>query len=108
MNEEAAFCKASGFALQAYSPLCKMDSRIKNSAAIAAIACNHQKDAGQVVLRWHLETGSAPIFTSKNIERIKRYADIFSFSLSADEIAQISSLNEGFKLYLESFACPGV
>ena len=104
---DVAACQAAGMEVQAYSALCKMDPRIAESEAVQRIAAAHGKSVGQVVLRWHLEGGVLPVFTSKRPERIREYTQLFDFSLSAEEVAAIDALNEDYKIYLESCICPG-
>ncbi len=107
-DDEISLCKENNIIIQSYSPLCKMDKRIADDPSINQIAKAHGKSIGQVVLRWHIDTGAVPIYTSRKPERIAEYADIFDFELSSAEISQISKLNQNFKLYLESIACPGI
>lgn len=104
---ELALCREYGVEVQAYSPLCKMDRRIADSPALADIALRRQKSVGQIVLRWHLDTGAVPVFTSTKPERVREYADVFGFCLAKEEIEMISALNEDYKMYLESCVCPG-
>lgn len=106
-QEEIEFCQKHKIEVQAYSPLCKMDSRIKNSEVLNRIAEKYEKNIGQVVLRWHLDTGVIPVFTTKKINRIEEYTRIFDFSLTQKEIEEINGLNENYKMYLESCICPG-
>lgn len=105
--EEIEFCTSRNIGVQAYSPLCKMNSRIQNSQILAEIADIHKKSIGQIILRWHIDSGTVPIFTSTKADRIREYSDIFDFALSEKEIASISSLNINYKMYLESWLCPG-
>lgn len=104
---EMAFCREHSIPVQAYSPLCKMHPRIKDNEQLKQIAEKYGRDLGQIVLRWHIDTGDVPIFTSKRPERVSKYAEIEDFTLTAEEIAFISSLNSNHKLYLESLLCPG-
>ena len=106
-REEVVFCQGHDVEVQAYSPLCKMDDRIKNNDVVKAIADKYGKDQGQVVLRWHLDTGLIPIFTTTKASRVETYSELDDFSLSDDEIEAINGLNENYKMYLESLACPG-
>ncbi len=106
-ESEAAWCRENGVALQDYSPLCKMHPLIQGNKELADIARKHHKELGQIVLRWHIDTGATPIFTSKNPERIRQYAELFDFRLSGEELEIISQLNCNHKLYLESLVCPG-
>ncbi len=107
-QSEIAFCKANGIAIQDYSPLCKMHDRLRYNPELRKISENHGKDIGQIILRWHIDTGATPIFTSTKPTRVKLYSEIFDFTLSEDEVRTISSLNCNHKLYLESLVCPGI
>ncbi len=106
-EKETAYCRNHGIIQQDYSPLCKMHPRIKENPELRMIAERHGKDTGQIVLRWHIDTGAVPVFTSTKPERVASYSHIDEFCLSYDEIEQISSLNVNHKLYLESLVCPG-
>lgn len=106
-KEEIAICHDNGIEVQAYSALCKMDERIKDNKRLQEMAALHGKNVGQLVLRWHIDTGVIPIFTSKKAARIKEYTEIFDFSLNDEEIQEITGLNEDYKMYLESLVCPG-
>lgn len=101
------WCKEHNIGVQAYSPLCKMNEKIKGSTILQDISNKHDRQIGEIVLRWHVDTGVSPIFTSRNSNRIKQYANIFNFNLLQEEITQINSMNINYKLYLESVACPG-
>lgn len=105
--EEVRFCVENNIILQDYSPLCKMNPRIKENVELQEIARKYNRDIGQIILRWHIETGGIPIFTSTKPERITLYSKIEDFSLSREEIETISSMNCNHKLYLESLVCPG-
>lgn len=81
--------KARGIALEGYSGL--KDSMLKDSA-LAEIAAAHRVTVPQVVLRWHLEHGITVIPKSVRPERIAANFDLFSFALSAAEVARIDAL----------------
>ena len=106
-ENEVDFCHKHGVEVQAYSPLCKMDDRIKNSDVVKKIAGKYGKDQGQIVLRWHLDTGVIPIFTTTKTSRVVLYSELDDFSLTDEEVKAISGLNENYKMYLESMSCPG-
>ncbi len=59
-------------------------------------------------LKWHINTGAIPIFTSTKPQRISLYAHLDDFDLEESELFVISSLNDNYKLYLESLVCPWI
>ena len=106
-RDEVEWCVEKGITLQDYSPLCKMHPLIKSNDLVASIAEKYSKNVGQIILRWHIDTGAIPVFTSKNCERIRQYSEIWDFALSKEEIETIYRINRNHKLYLESLICPG-
>ncbi|MFJ6693175.1 aldo/keto reductase [Streptomyces sp. NPDC091294] len=64
---------------------------------ITEIASRHGKTAAQVILRWHLEHGLAPIPKSVRAHRITENFGIFDFRLTADEIAAIDAVDTGVR-----------
>lgn len=60
------------------------------------IASSHRKSVGQVLLRWNIQRGIVVIPKSTHIERIIENIDVFDFSLTDDEMEQISSLDMGY------------
>lgn len=68
----------------------------------------YKKDIGQIILRWHQDTSVIPVFMSKNSKRIKDNTDIYDFSLTQKEIEMVNSLNENYKIFVESACCPGI
>ena len=106
-NEEVKFCKENTIDIQAYSPLCRMHDDLKNSKVLNDIANKYTKSIAQIILRWHVDTGVTPVFMTTKPERIIENSDIFNFFLNKDDITAINSLDINFKLFLESYCCPG-
>lgn len=102
-----SWCQKHNIAIQAYSPLCRMIEPIKKSSILQAIANRHSKTIGQVILRWHIQQHTIPVIKTTNPNRMQENANVFDFSLSGDELKQISSLNQNYKFHLESVCCPG-
>ena len=102
-----AYCKERNIAIQAYSPLCRMIEPIRNSELLKAIAEAHKKSIAQVILRWHYQNHTVPVFKSLKPHRLKENFDIFDFELSEEEMRKVSSLNQDYKYHLESASCPG-
>lgn len=102
-----AFCREQGIAVQAYSPICRMIDRVRNSPILRAIAERAGKSVAQVMLRWHYQHQSVPCFKSVQPARLAENFDIWDFELTEKEMAQIYSMDEDYKYHLESASCPG-
>ncbi len=106
-HDEMQYCQANDIEVYSYSPICRMHPDLKNSDFLKRIAEKYHKNIGQVILRWHLDTHATPIFMSKNPRRVADNLDILDFALSEKEVNEISSLNQNYKIFLESWGCPG-
>jgi len=67
---------------------------IVKSEVLANIGAKYGKSAAQVALRWLTQRGIVAIPKSTHKERMQQNFDIFDFSLTADEIAQIATMNQ--------------
>jgi 2,5-diketo-D-gluconate reductase A len=76
-------------AVEGYSSL--KNTRLEDPV-LAEIAAGHSVTPAQVVLRWHLELGIIVIPKSSRPERIESNLDLFSFSLTSDEMARLNQL----------------
>jgi 2,5-diketo-D-gluconate reductase A len=74
--------------LEGYSPL--QTSRL-DDPVLGEIASSIGVSAAQVVLRWHVQHGIVVIPKSVHRDRIRENLDIFSFSLSADDMQRLDS-----------------
>lgn len=106
-DEILSFCNKNHIAVQAYSPICRMIPEIRNNDCLKSLAEKYNKTIAQVILRWHFQRGTVPVFKSTKPERLEENIDIFDFELSEDEILKISSLDQDYKYHLESASCPG-
>jgi len=83
-------CARHGLALVAYSPVAK--GRIKNDPTLARIGQAHRKSAAQVCLRWLVQQNVCAIPRTSRIERLSENIDIFDFTLSDEEMLEISAM----------------
>ena len=67
---------------------------IVKSEALTAIGNKYGKSAAQVALRWLTQRGIVTIPKSTHKERMEQNLNIFDFSLTADEMAQIATMNQ--------------
>ena len=67
---------------------------IVKSELLAGIGAKYNKTAAQVALRWLTQRGIVAIPKSTHKERMAQNFDIFDFSLSDDDMAQIAKMNQ--------------
>ena len=67
---------------------------IVKSELLASIGAKYNKTAAQVALRWLTQRGIVAIPKSSHKERMAQNIDIFDFSLSDDDMAQIAPMNQ--------------
>ena len=87
-----AFCREHGIAVEAYSPL--GHGRDIASEPVTAAAEAHGVTPGQVVLRWHTQSGRIVIPKSKRAERMRENLASAGFDLTAAELAAIDALDD--------------
>ena len=67
---------------------------IVKSELLATIGAKYNKTAAQVALRWLTQRGIVAIPKSSHKERMAQNIDMFDFSLSDDDMAQIAAMNQ--------------
>lgn len=107
INNQIDYQKKLNILSQAYSPLGRMDTSILKARIIEEIGQKYNKTIGQIILRWQIDTGVIPVFKTTKKDRIYENLDIFDFQINQAELESISSLNVDYKIYLESWGCPG-
>ena len=84
-----------GVRLEAWYPLGHGDKGLLANETVVALAKKYGKNAGQVILRFEIQSGIIVLPKSTNPERIKGNLDIFDFELSENEMEQIRALDKG-------------
>jgi diketogulonate reductase-like aldo/keto reductase len=85
-------CTQRDIALEAYSPL--GTGRHLSDPTVAGIAARVDRRPAQVLLRWCVQRGTIVIPKSTHRERIEENAQIFDFTLSDVDIAELDALDE--------------
>lgn len=106
-EEILSFCQDKRIAVQAYSPICRMIPEIRDNKELTGLAAGYHKTVAQIILRWHIQRGTVPVFKSVKPERLLENIDIFDFELTDEDMSVISSLDQDYKYHLESASCPG-
>ncbi|WP_455064940.1 aldo/keto reductase [Prevotella nigrescens] len=99
------FLAETGTKTMAWGPLGGQGADgIVKSELLASIGQKYGKSAAQVALRWLIQRGIVAIPKSSHIERMKQNIDVFDFSLTNDDMAQIETMNQsdtGFRNYTD-------
>ena len=88
-----------GIKLMSWYPLGHGDKSLMEEPVFVELGKKYGKSPAQIILRWHTQMGFVVIPGSKNVAHIRDNLDIFDFSLTADEMAQIARLNKGVRYY---------
>ena len=84
-------CRTRGIVFTAYTPLGR--GRLLDDPVLGEIARGKGRTVAQVALRWLVQRGSiVPIPRSSNPGRLAENLDVFSFTLTDDEMARIAEL----------------
>ena len=89
-----SYCGAQQVVLQAYCPLTR-GKRLKDER-LAPIARKHGKSPAQVILRWNLQHGVAPIPKAYREDHQRDNLDIFDFALDEIDMGALDGFNEHF------------
>lgn len=100
-------CRNEKITVQAYTSLLQMIPKITENETLLTLSAKYKRTIPQIVLRWHIQQGIAPVFRTYNPKHLKESVEIFNFSLSEEDMNCIFSLNENFKFHPESMNCPG-
>jgi 2,5-diketo-D-gluconate reductase A len=94
-DEVRAYGAEHGIATEAWSPIAQ--GGVLDDPTIKTIAERVGKSTAQVTLRWHLQLGHIVFPKSVTRERVQANFEIFDFSLTDEDLALISALDQGEK-----------
>ena len=89
-----------GTRLMGWYPLGHGDPGLVKEEVFTKLAEKYRKSNAQVVLRWHTQMGFITIPGSKKPDHIRDNADIFDFTLTDEEMAEIAKLDGTKKYYV--------
>lgn len=87
--------RVHGIRVQAWSPLGMGRNGLLDAPEVVDVAAAHGVSPAQAIIRWHLQNGVILFPKSAHPERIRENIDVFGFELTPDEMAAITSLDEG-------------
>lgn len=90
---EVAYNQSENVRVEAWAPFAEGKHAIFSNPTLKEIADSHSKKTGQVILRWLLQRNITVIPKSVHQERMIENADVFDFTLTDAEMAQINQLD---------------
>ena len=94
-----AFLAETGMGLMAWYPLGHGDKNLVGEPVFAKLAAKYGKSNAQIILRWHVQSGNVVFPGSRNPEHIRDNFDIFDFTLTGEEMAEIAKVDKGVRYY---------
>ncbi len=85
--------------IESWGPLGQGNKDLLTNPVINRIAQNHNKDSGQVILRFEIQEGVIVFPKSTKPERMKSNMNIFDFTLTDDEMNEIRALDKGYGIH---------
>ena len=90
-NVELENMKELGIQPEAWAPLAEGKHGIFTDPELTAIGAKYGKSAAQVVLRWNVQRGVVILPKSTKPERMAQNKDLFDFTLTDEEMEQITA-----------------
>lgn len=91
--DAAAAAQAAGMVVEAWSPL--GSGRVLGDPVLGEVAAELGRTPAQVALRWLIEQDIVVLPKSVTPERIRSNTQIFDFSLTPEQAARITAINDG-------------
>lgn len=93
------YLKKEGIVIQAWYPLGHGDKALLEEPLFQELGKKYGKSSAQIILHWHIQAGNIVIPGSKRPAHIQDNFDLFDFSLTAWEMAQISIMDKNVRYY---------
>lgn len=84
------YCQKLDIQVESWGPL--IQGKAFQYPVLKEVAQKHEKTVAQVCVRWALDKNVLPLPKSNHFERMVENADVFDFTLDAEDIKKISSL----------------
>lgn len=90
-----------GCQIMSWGPLAEGRNNFFNNPVLGSIGKKYGKSVAQVALRWLVQCGVIIIPKTVHIERMRQNLDIFDFTLSDEDMAEIAKLDTGKSLFFD-------
>lgn len=99
--EAQKYMKEYGCQIMSWGPLAEGRNNFFTNPVLEAIGKKYGKIVAQVALRWLTQRGVIIIPKSVHIERMEQNLNIFDFTLSNEDMAEIAKLDTGKSLFFD-------
>lgn len=89
----------TGMGLMAWYPLGHGDKTLIEQPVFGELGKKYGKTNAQIILRWHVQSENVVIPGSKNPDHIRDNFDIFDFTLTDEDMAEIAKVDKGVRYY---------
>ena len=103
-TEAMSIMQSLGIQIEAWGPLAEGQNGLFLHPVLSAIGQKHGKSIAQVILRWHWQRGVVAIPKSVHRERLAENFAIRDFTLTAEEMTAIASMDTGHSTILDVHA----
>lgn len=103
-NELRNYCRNNNIQIMAYTSTARMDQRL-GKTCLVPISKKYNKTIAQIILRWHQQIGNIPIVNSTQKKHMLDNINIKEFSLTEEEVKQITSININSRLRYDPDNC---
>ena len=93
------YLKKEGIVIQAWYPLGHGDKALLEEPLFQELGKKYGKSSAQIILHWHIQAGNIVFPGSNSTAHIQDNFDLFDFSLTAWEMAQISIMDKNVRYY---------
>lgn len=98
-TELKKFLAETGMGLMAWYPLGHGDKNLINEPIFTKLAEKYGKSNAQIILRWHVQSGDVIFPGSRNPAHIRDNFNIFDFTLTDEEMAEIAKVDKNVRYY---------
>lgn len=98
-KELGKLMKSLGVVLEGWGPLGQGKSKVMEEEVIIALSKKYKKTAAQIILRFEIQEEVVILPKSAQAMRIKENFEVFDFSLNAEDMDLIRSLDTGRGIY---------
>lgn len=100
-TEAQKYMEEYGCRIMSWGPLAEGRNNFFTNPVLERIGKRYGKSVAQVALRWLIQRGVIIIPKSVHIERMEQNIDIFDFTLSHEDMAEIAALDTGKSLFFD-------